>query len=112
MAEVELHTANLGTMEMPSARNIQIALAKAVTHHLAGQSENALSDLDIAIENGSRTAELFAARGYLQLELGRFEKAWQSYSKALELESGDPNMSFNAGIASCRAIKTAWYGGK
>ena len=98
MPEVELRTANLGTMETLNTKSIQSALAKAVTHHLAGQAENALSDLDIAIEGGSRTPEIFAARGYLQLELGRFEEAWQSYSIALELDPGDPNMSFNAGI--------------
>ena len=87
------------TRSTPNNSEITGALAKAVTHHLAGQSENALSDLDLALEGGSPTAEIFAARAYLQLELGRFEDAWKSYSKALELEPGDPQISFNCGIA-------------
>src|SRR5437016_1265299 len=99
MAELELRTAPNGANEIQTIKGVESALAKAVTHHLAGQSENALNHLEIAVEGGSRAAEIFAARGYLQLELGRYDKAWENYSKALELKPGDPKISFNTGVA-------------
>ena len=90
MTREEVRRVTPNGKETQTTNDISSALARAVTHHLAGQSENALSDLDVAVEGGSRTAEVFAARGYLQLELGRFDEAWKSYSKALELKPGDP----------------------
>jgi len=69
---------------------VSSALAKAVTHHLAGQSENALSDLDIAVGAAAGRPKSSRPGLYLQLELGRFDEAWKSYSKALELTPGDP----------------------
>ena len=70
MIKEEVVEASSGIREMQDAKEISSALARAVTHHLAGQSENALSDLGIALDSGNRSAEVFAARGYLQLELG------------------------------------------
>src|SRR5882757_1821116 len=99
MSKPESNTPNLGAHEMIKSKGLESALAKAVTHHLAGQSENALNDLEVAVEGGNKAAELFAARGYLQLELGRFEEAWKNYSKALELKPDDPQISFNSGVA-------------
>src|SRR5581483_9055351 len=99
MTNEEFGKSSPAMKQVQSTDDITKALAKAVTHHLAGQSENALTDLDVALEGGNQTAEIFAARAYLQLELGRFEEAWKSYQKALELEPGDVQMSFNAGIA-------------
>jgi hypothetical protein len=81
MIKEEVVKASSGIKEMQNAKEISSALAKAVTHHLAGQSENALSDLGIALDSGNRSAEVFAACGYLQLELGRFDEAWENYSK-------------------------------
>src|ERR1019366_2295815 len=96
MAELEARNTSRGANE---TKGIGSALAKAVMHHLGGQSENALNDLEVDVEGGSRAAEIFAARGYLQLELGRFDEAWQSYSKASEFQPGDPKVSFNTGVA-------------
>src|ERR1039458_8009797 len=99
MIKEEVVKASSGIKEMQNAKEISSVLAKAVTHHLAGQSENALSDLGIALDSGNRSAEVFAARGYLQLELGHFDEAWENYSKALETGPGDAQISFNSGIA-------------
>ena len=107
MIKEEVVKTTSGLKEMKNANATSSALAKAVTHHLAGQSENALTDLDIALDGANRTAEVLAARGYLQLELGRFEDAWESYSKALEMDPRDPQISFNSGIALQNLGRTA-----
>src|SRR5271154_1920318 len=74
-------------------------LAKAVTNHLGGRSEEALRDLDAALRNGDSSDEVLAARGYLQLELGRYEEALKTYRKALEQAPGDPGLAFHTGLA-------------
>ena len=61
------------------------ALAKAVSLHLDGNREQALQELDLLLEKGGANAEVWAARGHVQFELGQYDEAAESYAKLLEL---------------------------
>ncbi len=69
--------------ERPDAK----AISRAVIHHLKGDPAAALRALqDVDSENV--TADLCAARGYIQSELGNFAAAAEAYSELVEKEPG------------------------
>jgi len=75
-----------------------LSMAKAVSYHLNGDREAALKELDQALQEGTASADVHTARGFLLLDLQRYEEAAQSYSKALEFHPDDPKIAFNLGL--------------
>src|SRR5690606_13967858 len=71
---------------------------KAVSLHLEGNLEQALEELNAAIENGEKGAEVYAAQGHVLFELGRFEEAAAAYQQLVELTPNHPTADFNLGI--------------
>jgi tetratricopeptide (TPR) repeat protein len=69
--------------ERPDAK----AISRAVIHHLKGDLAAASKALQ-EVEKKYETADLFAARGYIQSELGNFAAASQAYSELVEKEPG------------------------
>src|SRR5262245_61552077 len=56
---------------------------KAVTLHLEGNTEQALSELIIGAREPKHAAECYSAIGHIQFELERYEEASSSYGKAV-----------------------------
>src|ERR1700722_9672747 len=97
VAEAELLMNGQGPQDPASPLH---RLAQAVSLHLRGEREAALRALEGADRNGesSEPAEINAARGHIQFELGRFEEAAASYERLAELKADDPEIHFNLGL--------------
>src|SRR5580658_2712274 len=67
------------------------SLALAVSLHLREEQEEALKELDRAEghANAGDLAEIHAARGHINSELGRFDQAATSFSRLCELLPDD-----------------------
>src|ERR1700682_506383 len=74
------------------------ALARAVSLHLEGKLEAALSELNGAIKSGKRDALLFTATAHIQYELHEFEEAVNSYSKLLDMAPEHRTAHYNKAV--------------
>src|SRR5215470_11818226 len=74
------------------------ALARSVSLHLEGKRKEALRELNIAIENGEDSAEVFAAKGHIQFELEQYEEAIKTYERLLGISPRHVTAHFNLGI--------------
>lgn len=63
------------------------------------QPDQALQEFDAALASGMATAELFGNRGIALQDLGRIDKALESFERALELEPDNPSFRFHRGLA-------------
>ncbi len=75
----------------PPPRADAEAIAKAAIHHLNGDLAAALQCL-VSLEPALETEDLLKARGYLQLELGKYAAAAESYGSASQK---DPSAAEN-----------------
>lgn len=71
--------------------------ARAVGLTKLGRLEEALADLETAMELGGDPVSIFSQRGRAYTKLGQYEQAIQHYSQALQLESSDSFSLFNRG---------------
>src|SRR5580704_12349309 len=74
------------------------ALARAVSLHLEGKLEAALSELNDAIKSGKREVVLFTAAAHIQYELHEFEEAVNSYSKVLDMAPEHRTAQYNKAV--------------
>ena len=61
-------------------------LARAVALHLAGKREEALKQLERAVDSGETSAEIYRAMGHIQFELEAFADAADSYRSLTDLK--------------------------
>src|SRR5438477_4586151 len=85
------------TKDTPS-QMIPAPLARAVALHLEGKRKEALRELNGAIEHGTDTPEIYAAKGHIQFELEQYDDAVKSYEKLLDMGSKHPTAHFNLGV--------------
>jgi tetratricopeptide (TPR) repeat protein len=78
------------------------SLARAVTLHLAGKREEALKQLERAVDSGEASPELYRAMGHIQFELEAFADAADSYRSLTELKPQYAKGWFN--------LVSAWSG--
>src|SRR5580700_10016296 len=102
MEKSKTNTGNVATAE-PEALNGDAALrslALAVSLHLKGAQEEALKELDRAEESASAAdvAEIHAARGHINSELGRFDAAASSFAKLAGLMPHDAPTRYKLGL--------------
>src|SRR5271154_2747484 len=98
-AAADVDVSNVGQAAFqadPSARN----LARAVSHYIQGDSEQALQDLDGAEAgaNESSLTEITAARAHLQFELQHYEDAAASYARLAVLRPQDSDVRSSLGL--------------
>ena len=74
------------------------SLARAVTLHLAGKREEALKQLERAVDSGETSPELYRAMGHIQFELEAFADAADSYRSLTELKPQYAKGWFNLGV--------------
>src|SRR5271168_465386 len=102
MQKTKTNSGNVATAE-PEQSTSDIALrslATAVSLHLKGEQEEALKELDRAEASaqGNDLAEIQAARGHINSELGRFDVAAASYSRLSELMPEDASTRYKLGL--------------
>lgn len=73
------------------------ALARAVVLHMNGDLHGALKALESAEQDGGANAEILAARGYVQMDLGDYEGAATSYAGLVGAQKGDAEAWFQWG---------------
>src|SRR5579863_10046462 len=76
-------------------------LAVAVSYHLKGAREEALKVLE-GLDTNIRpedAAEILAARGHVQFELGRYQDALSSYKDLAGIRPKDATVQFNLGLS-------------
>src|SRR5277367_644849 len=81
-----------------NGKAVSPALARSVALHLEGKRKEALKELNIAIENGEETVEVFAAKGHIQFELEQYDDAIKTYDRLLNLAPRHATAHFNLGI--------------
>ena len=79
-------------------RTVSPPLAKAVALHLDGKREEALAELNAAIDQGQETIEVFAAKAHVEFELDRFEDAVGTYERLLVISPHHVTANFNVAI--------------
>src|ERR1700722_3559966 len=77
------------------------SLAMAVSLHLRREQEEALKELDRAEAHASAgdLAELHAARGHINSELGRYDQAATTFSRLCELLPDDAQTHYRLGLS-------------
>src|SRR5579871_3280744 len=83
-------------------------LARAVSLHLEGRTQEALEQLRGMADSGEATVELFLAKAQMEFELDQFEEAAQSYARVLGLNPRHGQANFN--IAVCLERLGRWEG--
>src|ERR1035438_9018398 len=73
-------------------------LARAVTLHLAGKREDALKQLQRAVDAGEASPEIYRAMGHIQFELNAFADASASYGSLTELKPQYAKGWFNLAV--------------
>lgn len=73
------------------------ALARAVVLHMNGDLQGALKTLESAEQDGGLNAEILAARGYVQMDLGDYEGAAKSYAGLAGVQANDAEAWFQWG---------------
>jgi tetratricopeptide (TPR) repeat protein len=82
--------------KFPNEQNIMVQLINYYITH--GQSSEALSYLDRAIQSDQTNASFFQARGVCLDKLGRQEEAIQAYKKAVEIKPDNSDSYYNIGV--------------
>src|SRR5580658_8112373 len=96
-ADVEVSNAGQTAFQAdPSSRN----LARAVSHYIQGDSEQALEALEGAEAgaNESSLTEITAARAHLQFELQRYDQAAANYARLAVLRPQDSDVRSSLGL--------------
>ena len=87
-----------GPAETKKQGAVSAFLARAVALHLEGKRQEALQELQNAVQAGEDSPEVHSAKGHLLYELNRFEEAADSYLRLLELVPNHPTANFNLAI--------------
>ncbi len=74
-----------------------VAVARAAIHHLNGQPEQALESL-LAVSPEHETPDLLTARGYLQVELKRYEPALETFNRLIAAAPPSSETFFQHGL--------------
>ncbi len=101
MQKTKTNTGSVATVDRePSNNDALRSLAHAVSLHLKGEQEEALKELDRAeaYAQGGDLAEIHAARGHINSELGRFDIAAASYSQLSEQLPEDASTRYKLGL--------------
>ncbi|MGH7247166.1 MAG: tetratricopeptide repeat protein, partial [Pseudomonadota bacterium] len=75
------------------------ALSKVLSLQTQGRTQDALKEVERAIEKGETLPEIYATRGHLQFELQRWGDAASSYAKLAEIDANDKTAQYNLGLA-------------
>ncbi len=73
-------------------------LVKAIVLHMEGKLEEAIKELQRAIKAGEKSADVYAALGHLQFEVGRFDQAAESYALVVEREPLHRTCHYNLAV--------------
>ena len=73
-------------------------LARAVTLHLAGKREEALKQLQRAVDADEASPEIYRAMGHIQFELNAFREAAQGYRSLTQLKPQYAKGWFNLAV--------------
>src|SRR5438128_272583 len=92
--------------EQSSKKGASASLARAVAMHLEGKRQEALVELNQAIQAGEESTEVHSAKGHLLYELNQYEEAVRSYQRLLELVPNHPTANFN--LAICLEKLARW----
>lgn len=82
--------------KFPNEQNIMVQLINYYITH--GQSADALSYLDKAIEKDQTNASFYQAKGVCLDKLGRQDEAIQAYKKAVEIKPDNADSYYNLGV--------------
>ncbi|HEV2447164.1 MAG TPA: tetratricopeptide repeat protein, partial [Candidatus Sulfopaludibacter sp.] len=82
------------------------SLAQAVSLHLDGKLEQALEEINRALENQPASLELFSAKAQIQFELEQYEEAAKSYARVLSMNPRHAHANLN--IAVCLERLGRW----
>src|SRR5262249_23224744 len=80
------------------AANAPASLAKAVSLHMEGKLNEALQEINRALEAGEESADVYFAKAQIQFELQQYEDASKSYGKLLSVNPHHPAANFNRAI--------------
>jgi tetratricopeptide (TPR) repeat protein len=83
----------------PSALTGEDYFRRATSHHLAGRPQEALDDLNRALELKPDHPSTLNNRGLALRSLERYKEALADFNRALELRPGDPDALNNRGVA-------------
>jgi len=75
-----------GTTKPAAAPATGELFGRAVALHLEGRRDEALAEIEKALEAGEQGPEVHAAAGYLRYERKQFEEAATAYRKLVELD--------------------------
>jgi tetratricopeptide (TPR) repeat protein len=88
----------------PAARNgaesnrpDAVAIARAAIHHLNGQPEQALECL-LSVDQSNETPDLLTARGYLLIDLKRYEPALETFNRLVSTQPSSSENLFQQGL--------------
>ena len=83
------------------------SLAQAVSLHLDGKLEEALEEINRALDNGGDPSlELLSAKAQIQFELEQFEEAAKSYERVLSMNPQHAHANLN--LAVCLERMERW----
>ena len=88
----------LTAMIEKAPRDGNLLSLRATAHHRMGQNDDALADLDRAIELHSNDAKLYNNRGFVRLGLEQFSAALSDFNRATELSDKFANAYNNRGL--------------
>jgi tetratricopeptide (TPR) repeat protein len=89
-----------------SEQALLVHLAKAVSLHLRGNTGQALLQLPDTPPPGGLAAEVYSARGHLQLEMQAFGDAARDFSRLLELQPESASAQYH--LAHCFQQQNSW----
>jgi tetratricopeptide (TPR) repeat protein len=98
----EIHAADDGA----SDKEALAKLARAVSHHLRGNTERALQELGQEAPEGPLSAEILSARAHLQLEQQAFADAAANFSALLQQQPENSSAEYH--LAHCLQQQGLW----
>ena len=93
-----------GITKSPPPRATGELFGRAVALHLEGKAEEALAQIEEAMEAGEEQADVYAAAGYLRYERKQFEPAIAAYRKLVQIDPDNATGWFNL-AASMQALE-------
>ena len=94
----------LGTMRMRAASSP--GLVRAMTCHIEGRPNDAITELRAAIDGGETQPEAFLFLGQIYFETRQYEEALGVYQSLLKIDGNHATAAFNAGV--CNEKLSRW----
>src|SRR5450631_2075853 len=82
------------------------SLARAVSLHLEGKTQEALEQIGTLTEAGDESSELYLAKAQMEFDLEKFDQASQSYAQVLSMNPSHGPANFN--LAVCLERLEQW----